>query len=139
MRETVPPEAILDTIRIPFVQRATITLADGAVERGFLVDLGLRGVFMERAHPLPEGSEVSVEFLLPGNAFAVRSRCRVAWWHAPNDPLVSRRLPGGVGLTFVEMPDPDRARIRQHLVEHLKRDPARRRFHRQWPGEGGRT
>jgi hypothetical protein len=139
MRETAPPDAILDTIRIPFVQRAEVTLADGAVEHAFLVDLGIRGVFLERNEPLPDGAPVSVSFLLPGNALPVRARCRVAWWNPPGAALVSRRLPGGVGLTFVDVSEADRARVRQHLLEHLRRDPAQRRFHRQWPEEGGRS
>jgi PilZ domain len=137
MRESAPPESILDSMRIPFVQRATLTHADGATEQGFLVDLGLRGVFLERPSALPQGSEVEVEFLLPGNVLPVRARCRVAWWNAPAGAAASRRLPGGVGLTFVQVAEPDRERIRQHLMEHLRRDPAQRRFHRHWPGEGG--
>jgi hypothetical protein len=105
----------------------------------FLIDLGLRGVFVEHEHPLPLGERVEVRFRLPGNEIPIAAICRVAWWHPPELDLVSKKLPGGVGLEFLELSDLDRRRIREHLVDHCRRQPRARQFARQWPeadGEG---
>lgn len=122
----------LQQVRIPFVQRATLVI-DSRREELFLVDLGLSGAFAEREAPLPVGAAGTLSFLLPGNSRPVRAGCRVAWWHPPNGRLVSKRLPAGVGLEFVDLTEPDRRRLRQHLIDYLGGDPTNRRFHRPWP------
>jgi hypothetical protein len=129
--EASPDDDVLSRLRMPFVRRAS--LEHGALrEERFIVDLGLRGVFVEREQPLPGGARVEVTFHLPGNAIPVRATCRVAWWHAAGEPLVSRSLPAGVGLEFVELSDWDRRRIRE-LVRARLRPGAGRRFQRHWP------
>ena len=116
-------------VRIPFVQRATMERAIGP-EDLFLIDLGLRGVFVERAMPMEVGEEVTLSFRLPGNEIKVAARCRVAWWRPPDAPVVSKRLPSGVGLEFVEVSSWDRRRIQRHIEEFLARHPRLRSFHR---------
>jgi Tfp pilus assembly protein PilZ len=126
----------LDKLRIPFVQRASLAHGAGR-EDLFLVDLGVAGAFAERERPLPVGEKVTLSFPLPGNDRPIRAVCRVAWWHPPAGRLVSKSLPAGVGLEFVEISEQDRARLRRHLLEYLGRDTMGRRFHRAWPlGEG---
>ena len=71
----------------------------------------LRGVFVERAEPLPIGETVELRFRLPGNELPVATRCRVAWWRPPDMELTSKTLPSGVGLEFVEI---DGAGARAH-------------------------
>lgn len=128
--------AQLGRLRIPFVQRATLAHGGGREEL-FLVDLGLAGAFAERERPLPVGEAVTLSFPLPGNEHAIRVVCRVAWWHPPGGRLVSKSLPAGVGLEFVEISERDRARLRRHLLDYLDREPMGRRFHRVRPlGEG---
>jgi PilZ domain len=134
--EGVPPEPILRKMRIPLVQRARLTHA-GASEDVFTADIGLLGVFVERALPLPEGDDVELRFALPGNEIPIVARCRVAWFHAEGARLQSKTLPTGVGLKFVHLSDADSERLRRHLLEHLRRHPADRRFNRQWPEKGG--
>ncbi len=73
---------------------------------------------------------MEVSFHLPGNEIPVEARCRVAWWHPSDEELVSKQLPAGVGLEFVEMSPPDRDRVRRHLEDYLARAPRQRRFHR---------
>lgn len=125
-----------DKLRIPFVQRASLAHGAGR-EDLFLVDLGVAGAFAERERPLPVGEKVTLSFPLPGNDRPIRAVCRVAWWHRPGGRLVSKSLPAGVGLEFVEISEQDRARLRRHLLEYLGRDTMGRRFHRAWPlGEG---
>jgi len=77
--EGLPTEPALRKIRIPFLQRGTVAIG-GVREQLFVIDLGLRGVFIERAQPLEPGQEIEVWFALPGNELAVHARCRVAWW-----------------------------------------------------------
>ena len=122
-------EAALEKIRVPLIQRATLTVG-GRDEAVFTVDLGLNGVFVERPAPLADGEEVSLSFPLPGNEIRLRARCRVAWRHAPDSPLLSKALPAGAGLEFTEISDRDRERVRRHLTEYLGRHPRHRRFHR---------
>jgi Tfp pilus assembly protein PilZ len=124
--EGLPAEPALRKIRIPFIQRGTVALGD-VREHLFVVDLGLRGVFIERPQPLEPGQEIEVWFPLPGNEIAVHARCRVAWWRSAEAAARSRTTVG-VGVEFVEMSDGDTERVRQHLLEYLRRHPRHRRF-----------
>jgi hypothetical protein len=125
--EGLPAEPVLRKIRIPFIQRASISVG-GIKEQLFLIDLGLRGVFVERTQPLDRGQEVEVWFPLPGNEIVVEARCRVAWWRAPAAAGTAPALPPGLGLEFVTMSDRDTERVRQHLLQYLQRHPGQRRF-----------
>jgi Tfp pilus assembly protein PilZ len=132
----LPPDSVLRKLRVSLIQRATL-LWNGQEEPVFTMDVGLAGVFVERTSPLPLGETVTLSFVLPGNAIPVSAACRVAWWHAPHAPLVSKSLPAGLGLEFVSISEADRARLRELLLEHWQRDPRARQFVRQWPDEPG--
>src|SRR5262245_52840285 len=101
--DDVTSDPVLRRIRIPLIRRAILTRADGRAEDLFVIDLGLSGVFVERPEALPTGERVGIRFTLPGNDIPVQAACRVAWWHPPGAPLVSKSLPSGVGLEFVEV------------------------------------
>jgi Tfp pilus assembly protein PilZ len=128
--EDLPSDDVLRKIRIPLIRRASLSHA-GSQEDVFLIDLGMHGAFVERAQPLGVGDAVDVTFRLPDNEIPVTARCRVAWWHPPGRALLSKTLPAGLGLEFVDVEDGGRDRIRQFIGEYLGRDPLRRRFHRQ--------
>jgi len=132
--DDAPPDLVLRRIRIPLIRKATLTRADGRGEELFVIDLGLSGVFVERPEALPPGEPVRIRFLLPGNELPIQAECRVAWWHPPGAPLVSKSLPSGIGLEFADMSDRDRERVRTHLLEYLGSHLGPRRFHRQRPG-----
>jgi Tfp pilus assembly protein PilZ len=127
-----PPEAVLRQVRVPHIQRAVLRHAGGE-ESVFVVDLGMRGVFVERNEPLPTGVDVEVAFPIPGNEIPVHARCRVAWWHPAGAPLVSKVLPAGLGLEFLEISDHDRVRIRAHVLAQCRRHGRARRFTPPWP------
>jgi hypothetical protein len=127
--DETPPDQVLQKIRVPFIQRARLVY-EGREESGFLVDLALSGAFLERAESLPLGLRVEVSFPLPGNVIPLRAVCRVAWWHGPEAPRVSRPLPTGNGLEFLEIGTRDAARVREHIEAYLRRQPGMRRFHR---------
>jgi Tfp pilus assembly protein PilZ len=126
----LPPDEVLRKIRIPLIRRASMSRG-GLPEDVFLIDIGLHGAFVERAEPVPVGEEVEVTFRLPDNELPVIARCRIAWWHPPGRALVSKNLPSGLGLEFVELQPGGRERIRQFIAEYLGREPRRRRFHPQ--------
>ena len=128
----VPEERVLGQLRIPFVRRASLR-HDGGSEEVFVIDLGLRGVFIERGEPLPVGAEVEIRLPLPGNEIPLVARCRVAWRHTGDTPLASKELPAGIGLEFVDLPELDLARLREQLEEYCRQDPRVRRFLRHWP------
>lgn len=132
--EGVPPEPVFRKIRIPFIQRVLLA-HEGGREDLFLIDLSLRGVFVERAEPLPAGREVEATFRLPGNELPIVARCRVAWWRAPDMTLTSKTLPAGLGLEFIDTDGEVARRIRGYLVEYLRGNPRQRRFHRRPDGE----
>jgi len=132
--EGVPPESVFKKIRIPFIQRAVL-VHEGGREELFLIDLALRGVFVERPEPLPRGSEVEATFRLPGNELPVVARCRVAWWRAPGMDLTAKTLPAGLGLEFLDLEGECAGRIRAYLSEYLRGNPRHRRFHRRPDGE----
>ena len=131
-REDVPSEPVLDKVRIPFVQKATIT-HKGSAQEVFTIDVGLEGVFVEHAEPLPIGEALMVSFGLPGYETPLTARCRVAWWYAGDKPLPSKSLPPGLGLQFVELSEADRRRVRDLVVDHCRQHPRVRRFLRHWP------
>ena len=133
------PEAsdeVLCQIRIPFIQRATLLYPDHE-EPLFLVDLALSGAFAERAEPLPKGERVKLRFRLPGNEIPLVVGCRVAWANSRSGRLVTKALPTGVGLEFVDMAAPDHERLRVYLSDYLK--GGLRRFHRPWPPMSGES
>jgi Tfp pilus assembly protein PilZ len=135
MQKVAPPlpaeelqvEAVLGKIRIPCIQRATVGIGE-AREDLFMIDLGLRGVFVERSRPVAEGEEIELWFGLPGNEIRIHARCRVAWVRLRGLTSGPRTLPPGIGLEFVAMTDPDTERVRRHLLEYLRRHPRQRRF-----------
>jgi hypothetical protein len=135
--EGVPPEAVLQQLRVPMIRAATLAIA-GREERVMVLDVGLNGVFVERAGPLPAEADLQVAFTLPGNAREIRARCRVAWHHTAARPLASKQLPEGSGLEFVELAEADRRRLREHVVAHCRRSGKARRFHPSWPQDGER-
>jgi hypothetical protein len=128
----VPPEEVLHKLRIPYVHKALLTRG-GEQREVFTIDVGLSGVYVELADALPVGERVSIRFLLPGNEFPIEAECRVAWRHGGGQALSSKSLPPGVGLQFVALPQADGARVREHVLEHCRRDPRVRRFLRHWP------
>ena len=97
--EAAPADPVLARIRIPFIQRARL-VCRGRDEAAFIVDLGLDGVFVERAELLESGEAVSIRFRLPGNEIEVAAECKVAWRHGAG---ALPTLPTGVGLHFVSL------------------------------------
>lgn len=131
-RVGVPSDDVLRRLRVSFIQRATL-IVDGREEEVLIVDLGLRGVFVERAAELPCDARVSVRFRLPGNERSLEACARVAWRHPADTGRMAPRLPPGLGLEFTAMSASDEQRVRAFLIEHWRRAPRARQFTRAWP------
>ncbi len=127
-----PSDRVLRQLRIPFVRRATLHRGE-TEEEVFVIDIGLSGVFVERARALDRNEHVSIRFAWPGSEKPFEARCRVAWWHPEGSPLSSKSLPPGGGLEFVEMSEAGESRVRALLLEYCQREPVVRRFLRNWP------
>ena len=127
-----PPDSVLRQLRIPFVRRASLLRGD-AEEEVFVIDIGLAGVFVERARPLDQHENLSIRFAWPGSERPFEAQCRVAWWHPEGSPLSSKSLPPGGGLEFVDMSPAGEDRVRALLLEYCQREPVVRRFLRNWP------
>jgi len=127
-------EPPLERLRIPFVHKARLSHG-GQKEELFVLDIALRGVFVERAEPLPVGTNVDLEMALPGNEIPLRARCRVAWVHAGGEKLHTKTLPTGVGLEFLEASVGDFTRVKDLLEAYCLQNPQARRFLRHWPEE----
>jgi Tfp pilus assembly protein PilZ len=134
--DLAPSDEVLDKVRIPFIHRATLLRPQGE-EPLFLVDLAISGAFAERTEPLPSGERFKLRFRLPGNEIPLVVGCRVAWANPKGGRLVTKALPAGIGLEFVDMAAPDRARLRAYLSDYLK--GGLRRFHRPWPPMSGES
>jgi Tfp pilus assembly protein PilZ len=135
----IAPEPPIEKLRIPFVRKARLGHAGGS-EDAFVVDIGLRGVFVERAQPLAVGTEVDLEMLLPGNDIPMRAQCRVAWTHkAEAGALQTKSLPSGIGLELVDATTANLEHIRGLLEAYLQQNPETRRFLRHWPEEAVRN
>jgi len=98
------------------------------------VDLGLAGVFVERAQLLEPGEAVSIRFRLPGNELEISAECEVAWRHDAGETPPT--LPTGIGLHFVSLSGADRERLAEYLAEYCRRHTKARRFARPWPLPG---
>jgi hypothetical protein len=115
---TKPSDRVLRQLRIPFVRRATLHRGEEEEEEVFVIDIGLSGVFVERARALDRGERVSICFAWPGSEKPFEARCRVAWWHPEGSPLSSKSLPPGGGLEFVEMSEAGESRVRALLLRN---------------------
>ena len=125
-----PPEALLQRVRVPLIERAALFYEDEA-EEVILIDVGIGGAFVERREPLAVGEPVELQFRLPGNEIPVTAGCKVAWWRPSDATLGTRALPRGLGLVFARLSDADRDRIRAYLVGYCTRHPRLRRYYRE--------
>jgi Tfp pilus assembly protein PilZ len=126
-------DPVLARIRVPFVQRASLRVEERD-EAAFIVDLGLAGVFVERAQPLARGATVTLRFRLPGNAIPIVAECQVAW--SKTADAAPDGLPAGVGLHFTALAEGALERLSLYLAEYCRRQGKARRFTRPWPPPG---
>jgi uncharacterized protein (TIGR02266 family) len=93
--------ARLKTVR-PTVRVPVVVESGGEIRPGASVDLSLGGMFVETSHLLPPGTEVLLEFTLPGTQMPVLVRAEVAWLNEAK-AKIKKNLPVGMGLQFTKV------------------------------------
>lgn len=79
-------------------------------------DVSEGGIFLRSDLLLEVGEVMWISFVLPGAAFAIRTRGRVVWVHRnpdENDPTDT----AGMGIEFMDLNDAERAALSIHLGE----------------------
>ncbi len=87
---------------------------------GSCVNLNLGGMFLETEALFPVGTELAVEFVLPGFQAALHISVRVAWVNHP-EWRKKNSMPCGVGLEFVSV-SPTFVAALQEFLESVKID-----------------
>jgi hypothetical protein len=74
---------------------------------GRINDLSLGGMYIDTINPLPEGSDISFRFSLPGDESEspISGEGRVVWMAHMQ----------GMGITFTRLSDDDRGRLKAYL------------------------
>ena len=85
---------------------------------GTILNLNGGGAFIETRKLVPVGGEVTVEFTLPDSTETLCVRCRVVWVNHP-EWIKALRLPVGMGVRFLDLPDPLRDAIEALLNARL--------------------
>jgi uncharacterized protein (TIGR02266 family) len=88
----------------------------------YSVNISTGGLFLETASPLPAGSELLLEFPLPGRAESVVCQARVAWVNAPDCPG-RLQLPSGMGMQFLDLSLDDLQSIREYIKQECLASP----------------
>jgi CheY-like chemotaxis protein len=83
---------------------------------GVLSDIGVGGVFLETDRPLPQGSELHLEFRLTGDLAPIRCRGKVAWINS-RAKLKNPDGAPGMGVEFVDIKRLDLLAIQAWLME----------------------
>ena len=80
----------------------------------YSVNVSTGGLFIETLDPLPVGTELTIEFILPERHVTIRSEGRVAWINHP-ELMKNPGLPVGMGLQFVNIAFDDMNAIRGYI------------------------
>jgi hypothetical protein len=98
-----------------------------------MLDIGLRGVYVEHSAAPGPGTTGVIELTLPNNELPLVVACHVAWRHTQAGTYVRRSLPPGCGLEFEALDETTEGRLVSHLAEHLAKPGHSRRFVARWP------
>lgn len=82
--------------------------------KDYTVNLSAGGVFIETEAPLEVDTPLRIRFDLPGRAVPIECRGRVAWINRPEKP-VKPKLPGGMGVQFIDMGLDELGDIREYV------------------------
>jgi len=88
----------------------------------YSIDLSTGGLFLATENPLPSGTPLSMEFILPTSKTKVRCNAKVAW---VNDPQQRKKsaLPTGMGVQFLDLSLADMDAIREY-IKSVNLEPA---------------
>ena len=98
-------------VKIKFGQERDKLLTD------YTVNINTGGLYVSSSKLLPVGTNLFVEFSLPGNDTLISCQARVAWINEGVSPI-KRDLPVGMGLGFVGVGLDEMNVIRQYIKDH---------------------
>lgn len=87
---------------------------------GFTGTMGGGGVFIETVNPLPLGSEIVLDFALPGRSGHVQVEGMVVW---VRDGFEAKDLKPGMGVQFKKVHEEDRDKILDLVMRILMGKP----------------
>jgi uncharacterized protein (TIGR02266 family) len=82
--------------------------------------MGGGGLFIDTVSPLPAGTDVSLEFGLPGQPGSVHVEGQVVWVRADFDP---KGFSPGMGIQFKAIQEADREKVVQFIMRVLMGQP----------------
>lgn len=104
--------------RAPLAVKVRYATKDGKKFESLTGGLGGGGLFIESSSPLPQGSELTIEFSLPDRpAERLSARARVAWVRTKPERYL---LFPGMGVQFTDI-EPDARQRLEELVMALNR------------------
>ncbi len=107
--------------RAPLAIRVRYTTPEGKQFDSLTVGIGGGGLFIESSTPLPQGTELAVEFSLPDRPWEkLKAKAKVAWTR--NKPERYLLFPG-MGVQFTDIAPEARAQVLE-LVNALNRNRA---------------
>jgi len=116
---TRPPKK-RDYPRAPVSIRIQYRAGQKGAKEGFTAIMGGGGLFIDTVSPLPAGTDVSLEFGLPGQAASVHVEGQVVWVRAEFDP---KGFSPGMGIQFKTINESDREKIMQFIMRVLMGQP----------------
>jgi len=90
--------------------------------RNTVLNISQGGMFIRTRTLLPLGTEIALEFTLPGQEEKITSEGIVVWIHRPTTSKISSS-PFGMGIRFRRMHPRDLKRIRDYVEEVLRKQP----------------
>jgi len=82
--------------------------------RDYSLNLSTGGLFLATMVPLPVGTPLALEFLLPATSQPIHCQAKVAWINLP-ERLVNPLLPAGMGVQFLDLPATNLAALREFI------------------------
>jgi uncharacterized protein (TIGR02266 family) len=108
------PKRLRNYPRLPLAVKVTYQAPGSNHVEALTGEIGGGGVFIESPAPLPEGTEITMDLVLPDDpAGPIRAKGKVAWVRSRQERYVF--FPG-MGVQFTEIPE----KARDQLVEIVK-------------------
>ena len=111
-----PPPKKRNYPRAPISIRIQYRESQQGAKEGFTAIMGGGGLFIDTVSPLPVGTDVGLEFGLPGQPGSVKVDGQVVWVRPEFDP---KGFSPGMGIQFKKINEADREKIMQFVMRVL--------------------
>jgi Tfp pilus assembly protein PilZ len=107
-------------LRVPFVQRCSVSFNGGLEQIAFIVNINILGAYLTCECSPGLGEGVHFHFKIPGNDLPVVASGRVAWVN-PSQAHPVHSLPPGFGLKFEGLSAEAARRIEEVVEAYIAR------------------